>query len=263
MAIKKFQFTLDSYKNREATTLKLSQHKNIVKLLGLECLMNSNEKVLVMEYCNGGNLLDLIRSTSKGLSKDQFVCVLKDIINGIKYLRQKEVIHRDLKPENVLISKSGNRFIFKLGDFGAARTLKPSEKYGSLYGTAEYVHPDIYAKFFAKRLDILPPKQEFNDVHELWSIGVTLFEAATGHLPFKPSKGRADPKTMYKMTTQKSIQHISANEKDGQIKWFSELPDCELDDLKETITRLLMCLLQVIILNTHFKKQIYIFLRSH
>lgn len=247
VAVKTFQFTLDYYQAREANTLKMAQHKNVVKFFGLECIENSPEKVLIMECCDEGNLRNLIQSTSKGLSEDQFLRVLEDFVAAITYLREKELVHRDLKPENILIQKHGNKFHYKLADFGAARILKPNEMYGSLYGTAEYVHPDIYAKFYAHALNIIPPKNQFNDIHELWSIGVTLYEVATGKLPFKPAKGRADPVTMYQMTNQKSVRHISASEIDGQIKWSCHLPECELEDLKEAVTKLLVGLLQVIL----------------
>lgn len=136
-----------------------------------------------------------------------------------------------------MVSKQTDEFtVYKLGDFGSARILKENESFGSLYGTYEY--PDIFAKFFAHALNIFPPTQYFNDIHELWSIGVTLFEAATGRLPFKPENGRADKKKMYVMTSQKPNGHISAREINGKIEWSQTLPeDCALDhSLKQNVT---------------------------
>lgn len=208
----------------------MTDHENIVKFLGLENVENRwNKKVLVMEYCSEGDLQHFIDSKPNGLTTDEFLCVFRDMIRAIKHLREKNILHRDVKPANILISKRENgKPIYKLADFGAARVLKSNECYSSLYGTYEYIHPDIFAKFYAHALHVMPP-QTFTASHELWSIGVTFYELATGHLPFIPNEGRKDPKIIYKMTTQKQMGQISAKEVgDGQIEWSSELPNCEI-----------------------------------
>lgn len=250
VAIKTFALNMNTYVQREADTIATADHENVVKFFALEEQLNilAHKKVLIMEYCSGGNLQQLIDSESIGLCQCEFLRVCQNLMSAVQHLRKKNIIHRDIKPLNILVSKqSDENTVYKLGDFGSARTLKENESYGSLYGTYEYIHPDIFAKFFAHALNIFPPTQYFNDVHELWSIGVTLFEAATGRLPFKPENGRADKDKMYKMISQKPNGHISANEINGKIEWSQTLPeDCALDhSLKQHITSFLAGLLNV------------------
>lgn len=224
----------------------LAHHENIVKFLGLEQVEGSNKRVLIMEYCAEGNLQEFIESKENGLSSLEFVRFCHNLVDAIKYLREIHIVHRDVKPSNVLLSKRDGEIVFKLADFGAARTLKANENYGSLYGTFEYLHPNIFEKFYSKDLNIQFPKQMFNSTHELWSIGVTFFEAATGTLPFETKAGRKDRNTMYQMTTKKEYDCLWAREFGGQIQWHKELPECNLDDsLKVVLTSMLIGLLQV------------------
>lgn len=138
--------------------------------------------------------------------------------------------------------------IYKIADFGAARQLQPNERYSSLYGTAEYLHPDIFGHFYAHTFERKPTKPDFSELHEMWSIGSTIYETATGFLPFYPKDGRDNPQMMFKMGKEKENGQISAIEtEDGRIKWSSKLPStCLLDDdLKKNITTLLAGLIEV------------------
>lgn len=196
MAIKRFQFTLDSYIEREATTMALADHKNVVKFLGLEQIKTLDENVLIMEYCEG-HVHDLVALNPNGMKSCDFLTFLQNVVDAMQHLKERNLIHRDIKPSNILVSKSyDGQTINKLADFGSTRVLKPNDSYGSLYGTYEYIHPDIFAKYFAKALHIIPPVQAFTYSHELWSLGVTFYEVATGQLPFNPKNSRSNPKTM-------------------------------------------------------------------
>lgn len=105
-----------------------------------------------------------------------------------------------------------------MADFGATRILTANQCYASLYGTSEYFHPDIFGKFYYSALNISFPKQTFTAEHELWSVGVTIFEAATGKSPFESKLGRDDPRKMYEMMTQKEHDCIYATDIDGNIQ---------------------------------------------
>ena len=79
-------------------------------------------------------------------------------------------------------------YVFKLIDFSTARELDPEETFISLYGTEEYLHPDMY-----ERALVNPHcKHKFTAKVDLWSVGATFFHAATGRLPFQPYKKRED-----------------------------------------------------------------------
>lgn len=260
MAIKTFQFTLNSFILREAATMAKTNHENIVRFYSLEKMLNSYKKVIVMEICDG-NVENLIKKNQNGFTSSEFKRFCQQFVSALHHLRNNDIIHRDIKPGNILLVHNNDQIIYKLADFGAARFLKANESYSSLYGTYEYSHPDIFAKFYAKALNVSPSKQEFNDFHELWSLGVTLFEVASGRLPFDPKEGRDKPQVMYDMIAQKGRECISAREVDGKIEWFKELPEnCKLDDdLKHAITPLISGLLQVYDFICYLKLYMHLF----
>lgn len=249
VAIKKFQGTLNMYIKREAETMALTDHQCVVKFLGLEHSAGLLHKVLVMEYCDQGNLFDLIESKPNGMTSFEFVRFCKNLVGAMHHLWEKNIIHRDIKPANILVAKTNDgQIIYKLADFGASRTLQHDATFTSIYGTPEYLHPDIFAKMYAKAIDVIPSTHQFTYNNELWSIGTTLFEAATGVLPFAPEQGRNDLKTMFKMTTMKPEGSIYAKQlKNGEIEWFKNFPEsCELvRSLKEIFPPFLAGLLKV------------------
>ncbi|XP_077987814.1 serine/threonine-protein kinase TBK1-like isoform X2 [Glandiceps talaboti] len=203
--------------------LKLS-HENIVKLHTIEEEQSSRQNVIVMELCVGSlyTMLDEPES-AYGLSEVEFKQVLKDVAAGMNHLRERNVVHRDLKPGNIMrcVGDDGHS-IYKLADFGAARELDDNQQFMSLYGTEEYLHPDLYERAVLRK----PMGKTFSASVDLWSIGVTLFHIAAGHLPFRPYGGRRNRETMYYITTEKASGVISGVQKEdgGEIVWSRELP---------------------------------------
>lgn len=240
VAIKQFHGTTDFYIKREVLTLKLAQtHKNIVKFIGFE------KKHLIMELCTESLDIRLLKNEN-GLPYDELMVFVADFFAGLKHLRKFYIIHRDLKPGNVLVSRVNTKDVYKISDFGAARILQNNATYTSTYGTAEYMHPNILAQFY--EMDDTPPTKLFMCKHEIWPIAVTLFEAATGQLPFESKEGRSNMKLQYKMMMGKKHDHICAKETDsGDIEWFAHLPEeCQLDKtVKIAIETLLTGMLKV------------------
>lgn len=99
-----------------------------------------------MELCTGGSLFNLLDDPENayGLPAQEFRLVLEHLTGGMKHLRDNNLVHRDLKPGNIMkfISEDGQT-IYKLTDFGAARELEDNQPFVSLYGTEEYLHPDM------------------------------------------------------------------------------------------------------------------------
>ncbi|XP_069700345.1 serine/threonine-protein kinase TBK1 [Periplaneta americana] len=233
---------------REFEVLKKVKHENIVKLLAIEEEQESRGKVIVMELCTGGSLFNILDDPENtyGLQEEEFLLVLEHLSAGMKHLRDNNLVHRDLKPGNIMkfISDDGST-IYKLTDFGAARELEEDQQFMSLYGTEEYLHPDMYERAVLRK----PVGKTFGATVDLWSIGVTLYHVATGNLPFRPFGGRRNKETMYYITTKKASGVISGfqTSENGQIEWSKELPhNCQLSTgLKKLVTSLLAGLLEV------------------
>ncbi|XP_044034912.1 inhibitor of nuclear factor kappa-B kinase subunit epsilon [Siniperca chuatsi] len=215
---------------REFEILRKLNHSNIVSLHAVEELP-SKQKVLVMEYCSGGSLLTLLEEPENafGLPETEFLIVLQCVVHGMNHLRENGVVHRDIKPGNIMrqVGEDG-KSVYKLTDFGAARELEDDEKFMSIYGTEEYLHPDMYERAVLRK----PHQKSYGVSVDLWSIGVTFYHAATGSLPFVPYGGpRKNKPTMYKITTEKPIGAIAGIQRvaDGPIEWSYHLPhSCQL-----------------------------------
>lgn len=258
---------------REFEVLKKVKHENIVKLLAIEEEQEGRGKVIVMELCTGGSLFNILDDPENtyGLQEHEFLLVLEHLTAGMKHLRDNNLVHRDLKPGNIMkyINEDGTT-TYKLTDFGAARELQEEEQFVSLYGTEEYLHPDMYERAVLRK----PVGKSFGATVDLWSIGVTLYHVATGQLPFRPYGGRKNKETMFYITTKKASGVIAVSfplnltrkrsitqvcnstylhfqgtqtTENGPIEWARDLPPhCQLSvGLRKLTTPLLAGLLEV------------------
>uniref|UniRef100_A0A8I3NHP2 Serine/threonine-protein kinase TBK1 n=2 Tax=Canis lupus familiaris TaxID=9615 RepID=A0A8I3NHP2_CANLF len=216
---------------REFEVLKKLNHKNIVKLFAIEEETTTRHKVLIMEFCPCGSLYTVLEEPSNayGLPESEFLIVLRDVVGGMNHLRENGIVHRDIKPGNIMrvIGEDGQS-VYKLTDFGAARELEDDEQFVSLYGTEEYLHPDMYERAVLRK----DHQKKYGATVDLWSIGVTFYHAATGSLPFRPFEGpRRNKEVMYKIITGKPSGAISGVQKaeNGPIDWSRDMPvSCSL-----------------------------------
>ncbi|NXC21132.1 IKKE kinase, partial [Corythaeola cristata] len=234
---------------REFEMLRKLNHKNIVKLFAVEEMGSSKQKVLVMEYCSSGSLLNVLEDPANafGLAESEFLIVLQCVVSGMNHLRENGVVHRDIKPGNIMrLMGEDGQSIYKLTDFGAARELDDDEKFVSVYGTEEYLHPDMYERAVLRKRQ----QKAYGVTVDLWSIGVTFYHAATGSLPFVPFGGpRRNKEIMYKITTEKPPGAIAGvqRQENGSIEWSYELPvTCRLSaGLKDQLIPVLANILEV------------------
>ncbi|CAG9766272.1 unnamed protein product [Ceutorhynchus assimilis] len=238
---------------REFEMLKKIKHENIVKLLSIEqeCPNRNSgrmqpRQILVTELCTGGCLSNILDDPENiyGLDDSEFLLFLSHLYAGMKYLRDNDIVHRDLKPGNIMkcILDDGTS-VYKLIDFGAARDLPDGKEFVSVYGTEEYLAPDVY-----ERALLGTPGRAFRATVDLWSTGVTLYHVVTGELPFRPFGGRRNRQTMHYITTHKKAGIISGIQQNlnGSIIWSSKLPEnCLLSpNLRKIITPLIAGLLE-------------------
>ncbi|NWZ93237.1 IKKE kinase, partial [Nesospiza acunhae] len=238
---------------REFEMLRKLNHKNIVKLFAVEETVSGSPSGKCWGSPARGGDLGGTRGwlspapNAFGLAESEFLIVLQCVVAGMNHLRENGVVHRDIKPGNImrLVGEDGQS-IYKLTDFGAARELEDDEKFVSVYGTEEYLHPDMYERAVLRK----PQQKAFGVTVDLWSIGVTFYHAATGSLPFVPFGGpRRNKEIMYKITTEKPPGAIAGiqRQENGSIEWSYELPiTCRLSTgLKDQLIPILANILEV------------------
>ncbi|CAG5089731.1 Oidioi.mRNA.OKI2018_I69.PAR.g12329.t1.cds [Oikopleura dioica] len=257
--------------NREFDILRAISHPNIVQMFAVEEEERSKESVIVMELCTGGSLYNVLEEPEYiyGLREEHLLKLISDVTNGMSYLREKEIIHRDIKPGNILRSDRSASACWKLTDFGAARQLNQDAQFMSLYGTEEYLHPDMYQRA------VLQNRQAsgWDATVDLWSLAVTFYHAATGQLPFRPFNGpRKNPQTMGRMTKERpagAIMAVQQHSPTGEIQWGHDLPKtCRLvGRFRKSVSQLIASLMDGCSFDDYFvqaesiqgMKQVYVF----
>lgn len=155
---------------REVKMLKaLSGHKHLVKFH--DACEDSNNVYIVMELCEGGELLDRILSRGGKYPEDDAKVIIKQILNVVAFCHLQGVVHRDLKPENFLFTSRNEDADMKLIDFGLSDFIRPEERLNDIVGSAYYVAPEVLHRSYSSEAD-------------MWSIGVITYILLCGSRPF-------------------------------------------------------------------------------
>ncbi|KAL4711776.1 hypothetical protein ACJJTC_005945 [Scirpophaga incertulas] len=129
---------------------------------------------LVFELCKNGELFDYLTSVVT-LSEKKTRYIMRQVLEGVRYVHSKSIVHRDLKPENILLDDQLN---VKITDFGFAKVLKDGERLFELCGTPGYLAPETLK---ANMFDDAPGYGMEVDV---WACGVIMFTLLVGCPPF-------------------------------------------------------------------------------
>ncbi|XP_050766413.1 serine/threonine-protein kinase Nek5 [Gymnogyps californianus] len=174
--IKEINLTKMPVKEKEASQkevilLAKMKHANIVTFYA--SLQEKNKLYIVMEYCDGGDLMKRINMQQGVLfDEDQILSWFVQISLGLKHIHDKKILHRDVKAQNIFLSNNGN--VAKLGDFGIARQLNSTTEFAhTCVGTPYYLSPEICEN------------RPYNNKTDIWSLGCVLYELCALKHPFE------------------------------------------------------------------------------
>jgi serine/threonine protein kinase len=165
---------------REAEAAKAIVHPNVVAVVDAG-QTDEGAPFLVMEALLGESLGEYLRREGT-IPFDTALILLKQAAAGLAAAHRAGVVHRDVKPDNfLLLGAPGEPYGLKVIDFGLAKLWNGSSTSGAhnILGTAEYMAPEQIL------VEAVDPRSD------VYSLGVVMFRAFTGHLPFE-SVGQAD-----------------------------------------------------------------------
>ncbi|GLT39035.1 hypothetical protein SLA2020_132430 [Shorea laevis] len=155
---------------REVKILRaLTGHNNLVQFY--DAYEDHDNVYIVMELCEGGELLDRILSRGGKYTEDDAKAVMIQILNFVAFCHLQGVVHRDLKPENFLFTSKDENSALKAIDFGLSDFVKPDERLNDIVGSAYYVAPEVLHRAYSTEADV-------------WSIGVIAYILLCGSRPF-------------------------------------------------------------------------------
>jgi len=155
----------------ELKTLHESSHPAIVSFYG--AFYREGAVHIALEYMDA-SLLDVTRAVRAPIPEHVLAAIISPVLDGLSYLhRQRHTIHRDIKPSNLLVDAAAN---IKIADFGVSGELSCTlSKCASWVGTMHYMSPE--------RITAGPYSYD----SDVWSLGITLLELATGSFPYAPN----------------------------------------------------------------------------
>ncbi|BFM38612.1 serine/threonine-protein kinase [Synechocystis sp. LKSZ1] len=161
---------------RELSYLVTLRHPRIVACYALE--YHRTGRYLVMEYCAGGTLRDLLEQEGD-IPLGHKLQLIQDILSALDHAHRKNIIHCDIKPENILLVPTAEGWQAKITDFGIAQlaAVTGNPNFGKGYtGSPAYMAPE---RFYGK----------VSSVSDLYAVGVLFYELLAGERPFSGRPG--------------------------------------------------------------------------
>nr|XP_024661229.1 myosin light chain kinase, smooth muscle isoform X1 [Maylandia zebra] len=177
-------------------------HPKLVQCV--DAFEGKSDIVMVLEMISGGELFERIIDEDFELTEREVIKYMLQIIDGVNFIHKQGIVHLDLKPENIMcINKTGSKI--KLIDFGLARRLENAGTLKVLFGTPEFVAPEVINY------------EPISYPTDMWSIGVICYILLSGLSPFM---GDNDNETLSNVTSatwdfeDEAFDEISDNAKD-------------------------------------------------
>ncbi len=203
---------------KEAQASASLSHPNIVNVYDVG--KDGDAHYIVMELVNGITLKQYIQNKATYLSTQEIVQITKQIAMALDHAHSNGIIHRDIKPHNILITDDG---LIKVADFGIARATTSATivKTNEAMGSVHYASPEqARGGFIDARSD-------------LYSLGILMFELATGRVPFdgetpvsialKHLKEEVVPPSMVNVHVSQSLEAVIMKliQKDVSVRYQS------------------------------------------
>jgi len=155
---------------REAQSAARLNHPNVVTIFDVGEM--GGYPFISMEYLSGGTISELI--TRKGyLNEVEIKNVIIPVLSGLAYSHAQGIIHRDIKSSNIMLDHHGKPVLM---DFGIAKSGEGTKltRVGTIMGTPEYMSPEQ-----------ADGNKKVNQQSDVYSIGIVIYEMATGRVPFQ------------------------------------------------------------------------------
>ena len=154
---------------REISLMKVLFNEHIVRYIGTE--QDESHLFIFLEYVPGGSIASVVHKFGK-FQEALVRGYTRQILSGLAYLHEHQIMHRDIKGANILISNDG---VVKLADFGASKKITEMMTQNdcmSLKGTPYWMAPEVIMQTGHGRSA------------DIWSVGCTVIEMLTGKPPF-------------------------------------------------------------------------------
>uniref|UniRef100_F6H8Z9 Protein kinase domain-containing protein n=1 Tax=Vitis vinifera TaxID=29760 RepID=F6H8Z9_VITVI len=156
---------------QEISLLSQLEHENIVRYYGTN--KDDSKLYIFLELVTKGSLLSLYQKYH--LQESQASVYTKQILNGLKYLHEQNVVHRDIKCANILVDVHGS---VKIADFGLAKATKLNDV-KSCRGTPFWMAPEV----------VNWKNEGYGLATDIWSLGCTVLEMLTRRPPYSHLEG--------------------------------------------------------------------------
>uniref|UniRef100_A0A8C1ABX1 Mitogen-activated protein kinase kinase kinase 1 n=1 Tax=Cyprinus carpio carpio TaxID=630221 RepID=A0A8C1ABX1_CYPCA len=160
----------------EIRMMGLLNHPNIIRMLGATCEKNNYN--LFVEWMAGGSVSHLLNKYG-AFKEGVIINYTEQLLRGLSYLHENQIIHRDIKGANLLIDSTGQRL--RIADFGAAARLASKgtgagEFQGQLLGTIAFMAPEVLRG------------QQYGRSCDVWSVGCAIIEMSCAKPPWNAEK---------------------------------------------------------------------------
>ena len=162
---------------QEARTAAQLQHENIVNVINFGEIEESY--YLMMEYVEGASMRELVQENPQGIDVKDIAVIFSQIADVLSFAHDAGVLHRDLKPDNILLTSNEDdegKYRAMVSDFGLVKIARGESLThtvnGMTLGTPAYMSPEQCTG------------SETDARTDIYSLGVTMYEAVTGQRPY-------------------------------------------------------------------------------